>query len=188
MKHAAVLAISLWLGWEVARNAVADYYADSDPSTSLAWVPKHAEALVELGEAKLASGADLDAVNSAARLALQENPLQSEALVQMALVSEARHDEPRALSLMLLAEERSLRDPKVEGWLADKRLQAGDYQGAVSSLDTLLRVRPAPTKFGVSGAWRHGKRRQCRKSLSLGSASESALAVFVPDNVVAASN
>ena len=74
--------------------------------------------------------------------ALRASPLEEGALRLLALVADADGNSTRALSLMHLAAAQSHRDVRVQTWLLDERLMAGDLPGALQNIDATLRTFP----------------------------------------------
>ena len=73
--------------------------------------------------------------------------MEEGALRLLALVAESEGDAPRALSLMQLAAGQSSRDVRVQTWLLDERLIAGDIPGALGRIDATLRTFPEAREF-----------------------------------------
>ena len=77
-----------------------------------------------------------------AKRALRADPLETDSLRLLALVADAKGDTSRARSLMELAAQYSKRDVRVQSWLLNQRLLDGDLDGALKSVDFMLRTWP----------------------------------------------
>ncbi len=86
--------------------------------------------------------ADWAEVAALARRALEANPLETKALVLLALAAEAEEDNRLAVRLVSLAGARTLRDATAHSWLFELSLRQGDYDAALSHADVILRVHP----------------------------------------------
>lgn len=140
-----MIMMAAWLGWQIVSNTMADTLAHSQPETALSWQPATSAALTQLAERLLANAndrTDLKAVEALAKRALVANPLADRPLRQLAIAAERQDNDQLANQLMHLAETHSLRDPVVQVWLYNRRLQDGDYSAAFGTLDVLLRTRP----------------------------------------------
>lgn len=140
-----LIVVAAWLGWQIVSNTQADTFARSQPERALAWQPRTSAALTQLAERQLGNtsdGTDLKAVEALAKRALSTTPLADLPLRQLASVAERRGNDRLANQLMRLAETHNLRDPIVQIWLYNRRLQDGDYPAAFNTLDVLLRTRP----------------------------------------------
>ena len=119
------------LAWQVIATA-------SSPAPESA-------ALIRLAESHVGGAgdnADWAEVAGLARRALAANPLETRALVLLALAGEAEEDDRRAVRLVSLAGTRTLRDATAHGWLFQLSLRQGDYAAALSHADPILRVHP----------------------------------------------
>ena len=102
-------------------------------------------ALIRLAENHVGSAgenADWTEVAGLARRALKANPLETRALVLLALAAEAEEDNRLAVQLVSLAGARTLRDATAHSWLFELSLRQGDYAAALSHADLILRVHP----------------------------------------------
>ena len=166
-----LVAVLAWLGWQIVANTAADTLANSDPEAALTWRPNHSAALVSLAELTVRAGNEAEtetdgasepnasetdsaevvrdpaAVGALASRALRANPLEEGTLRLLALVAEAGGEQSRAVSLMQLAAAQSKRDIRVQAWLLNERLVAGDLPGALKSVDAMLRTWPEATEF-----------------------------------------
>lgn len=75
------------------------------------------------------------------RAALLSEPLSSLPLYRLALTDEARGDMTAARRQMQAANRITRRDPRVQLWLADDALRAGDVKHALGHYDSVLRTR-----------------------------------------------
>lgn len=140
-----VLVLLCWLAWEIVSNTAADNNAVAQPEAALAWVPSHPTALARLSEQQLileTAKTDTAAITAMAQQALRGDPLKQQAFRVLAFAAEANGDRERAEVLMALAGSRSLRDLRVQAWLFNRRLLAGDVGGALAHVDAVLRVWP----------------------------------------------
>lgn len=134
-----------WIAGLIIVNASADATAPVSARQALQWDPYHPAALVRLAEERVQSAkskADLSVAESLAQRALWVDPLQEPALRPLAEVAAARGDKSRIAALMRLAGARTQRDPFVQAWLANDRVGAGDYGGALQHIDAILRTQP----------------------------------------------
>jgi hypothetical protein len=102
-------------------------------------------ALVRLAESRIAGAADTvdwAEVRRMARLALHAKPLESRALVLLALAAEADGDERQAAHLISLAGARTLRDPWAQLWMFELRLKENDFAAALDHADVIVRAHP----------------------------------------------
>lgn len=119
------------LAWQVMATA-----STSEPQSA---------ALIRLAENHVASAgedADWTQVAGLARRALKANPLETRALVLLALAAEAEEEDRLAARLVSLAGARTLRDATAHRWLFELSLRQGDYAAALSHADLMLRVHP----------------------------------------------
>ncbi|HEY1927209.1 MAG TPA: hypothetical protein VGG92_07075 [Caulobacteraceae bacterium] len=70
------------------------------------------------------------------------DPLDERALAELGFQADRRGDRARARRLIGLASRRSWRDPRVQTWLLQRAVEAGDWTGAMAHADALLRVDP----------------------------------------------
>lgn len=158
-----------WLGFTIIADTAAQNAALSNPSAALAWNSGEASALDELAlrrvlgtagastvgrefivgtkspagvktsdeaRANLAFAADLT------RRALQAKPLDARALTLLGLIAEREGDPARADALMRIAGARSWRDPITQVWLFRQDTKRGDFAGAITHSDAILRMDP----------------------------------------------
>lgn len=119
------------MAWQVIATA-----SNSEPESA---------ALVRLAEYHVGSAgenADWTEVAGLARRALAANPLETRALVLLALAAEAEEDDRRAVRLVSLAGARTLRDATAHSWLFELSFRQGDYVAALTHADLILRVHP----------------------------------------------
>ena len=160
-----------WIGWQIVANTAADTFANFEPEAALAWRPNNSAALVSLAEQMVRTDSETETnsdgaseptivksdsadvvgdpatVGALASRALRANPLEEGTLRLLALVAEAVGQHPRAVSLMQLAAAQSKRDIRVQAWLLNERLGAGDISGALESVDAMLRTWPEAKEF-----------------------------------------
>ncbi|MEJ8572810.1 hypothetical protein [Microbaculum marinum] len=142
-----LLIITLaWTARQVIATTMSASLTRSAPDRALEWNPRNAEAMVRLAETRSpAAGADdahLDGVESLARRALRETPLQAAALRQLALVAQARSENGRGVELMDIVGERTLRDALAHATLFDASMADGNLDAAIFHMDVLLRANP----------------------------------------------
>jgi hypothetical protein len=162
----ALLALG-WLGFRIIADTAAQNAALSNPSAALAWNSAEASALDELALQRLlgtaggstvgreftlgtqsAVGANASDETRAglgfavglARRALQAKPLDARALTLLGLIAEREGDPARADALMRIAGARTWRDPITQLWLFNQDTKRGDFAGAITHSDAILRT------------------------------------------------
>jgi hypothetical protein len=70
------------------------------------------------------------------------DPLDEPALAELGFQADRRGDRARASRLIGLAGRRSWRDPRVQAWLLQRAVEAGDWTAAMEHADALLRTDP----------------------------------------------
>ncbi len=135
--------VLLFLAWRIVAETNAQSLARVDPEAALTWKAGSAAALVALAEERLTKAGgdgDLAEANDLAARALAANPLEGRALTLMALADDNRGKSADAAKVMARAGERSLRDDTAQGWLFNRAVLGGDFVGALSHADALLRT------------------------------------------------
>ncbi|HWE47685.1 MAG TPA: hypothetical protein VG407_16815 [Caulobacteraceae bacterium] len=150
---AAVLVVAciatLYLGRQVISIAVAKDQAADHPGRALQFRPHDSAALEGVGERVLASAAtsaDTARVRDLAGRALDRSPLEVGAVRLLALAAERAGQDDRALRLMTIAGDRSVRDGPSHAWLFDYWFKRHDWARAFRHADLLLRTHPQVAK------------------------------------------
>lgn len=134
----AVIAASVWLGWEALKIPFAER---APPGVALRLAPGSPEALRRAAEGELLSE-DWDDAAFLARRSLAEAPFNARALRVLGLATARQGDLQKADHLLTLAGNWSLRDDPAHAWLVEHRLRQGSYASAFAHADTLARRRP----------------------------------------------
>lgn len=133
----AVIAASVWLGWEALKAPFAER---APPELALRLAPGSPEVLRRAAEGELLAGESDDAAYLAER-SLAEAPFNARALRVLGLATARQGDLQRADGLLTLAGNWSLRDDPAHAWLVEHRLRQGSYASAFAHADTLVRRR-----------------------------------------------
>lgn len=143
LRRAAWLApVLVFAVWRIVTFAVADHYAQDDPTRALRWRPDHPEALLNAAEQALAPPADLDWAESLARRAASANPLDGRAFRTLGEIAGQRGDDAAAARMYALAVRHSPRDLPSLAWLVKYHFAQGDAASGLGYVDALLRVAP----------------------------------------------
>lgn len=134
----AVIAASVWLGWEALKAPFAER---APPEVALRLAPGSPEVLRRAAESELLAGETDDATFLAER-SLAEAPFNARALRVLGLATARQGDVQRADDILTLAGNWSLRDDPAHAWLVEHRLRQGSYASAFAHADTLARRRP----------------------------------------------
>lgn len=137
----AGLALILLAG-PLLRIVMADLRVASDPEAALAWLPSHAGARAESGQAA-ANREDWREARRAAHALLDHSPLSGRGYQLLARAEEARGDAQQAVPLYRLAARRAPRERHPHAWLASHHAARGQFDAAIAELDQLLRIAPA---------------------------------------------
>lgn len=140
---AGICVGGLFLALQIVAVTLSD--SSRDPETALSWRPFSSVALAWAVDDILASAESEEDYRLAARgasRALRVSPLEVGAVRSLAFVADRQSDETRARALMEIAVAKAPRDPRAQAWMFRDELRGGNYPGALSHLDAVLRVRP----------------------------------------------
>lgn len=132
-------AILAGLAVAIVIESAADHAARVRPQAALAWKPDSAEALSRQAERLLVAG-EFTAARSAAKRALEHDPLEARAIRVLGEVAALEGNLASARSLIAEAGRRSRSDVPAHQWLFQQRLADGDIKGALDSLDGVVRT------------------------------------------------
>ena len=135
---------ALFLAAQIITVTLSD--SSLDPETAISWRPESSSALAWGADDIIASAdgeEDLQAAEELATRALLVSPLEIDALRTIGLVADQREGDDRAGLLLTQVARRAPRDLRAHAWMFQEALGAGDYDGALSHIDAVLRVRPA---------------------------------------------
>lgn len=131
----AVIALAVWLGWQVVREPIAER---ATPALSLRLAPASPNVLQRAAEVEFEAGR-ADNADELARASLAMSPFNARSLRLIGLVEAGRGNVDKADELITIAGNWSLRDDAAHGWLVERRLRTGDYESAFAHADTLIR-------------------------------------------------
>mgnify|MGYP003674430546 FL=1 len=133
----ALVAATVWLGWQVVREMAVERLPAEQAirlsPDSPAVLARAAEA--EFAESRYGFAGDL------ARQSLGRAPFNVRALRVLGLATAEGGQKPLADDMLTLAGNWSLRDDPSHAWLMNYRLSRGDYRSAFAHADTLVRRR-----------------------------------------------
>ena len=132
-------AILAGLAVAIVIESAADHAAPVRPQAALAWKPDSAEALSRQAERLLVAG-ELSAARSAAKRALEHDPLEARAIRVLGEAAALEGNLASARRLIAEAGRRSRSDVPAHQWLFHQRLADGDIKGALESLDGVVRT------------------------------------------------
>lgn len=130
-----VIVASLWLGWQIVRDAVAKV---APPEMALRLAPDSSDVLTRAAQAELEGGRNDNAGRLATR-ALGRQPFNASALRIAGFVADREGDNVAADRMLTLAGNWSLRDSPLHSWLIGQRYRQGRSASALAHTDTLLR-------------------------------------------------
>lgn len=133
----AILALSIWLGWQVVSQMAVERLPAGQ---ALRLSPNSPALLGRAAEAELAADR-FDNAEYLARKSLGRAPFNVQSLRVLGLTTAEAGRKLQADDLLTLAGNWSLRDDPSHGWLIDYRLSRGDYRSAFAHADTLARRR-----------------------------------------------
>ena len=132
-----LLALSVWLAWEVLKAPVA---ARAPPSIGVRIAATSPEVLRRAAEAEFTAGRPGNA-EALAEESLVRAPFNARALRVRGLAAAEAGETEQADQLLTLAGNWSLRDDPAHAWLVEYRLRQGDYASSFAHADTLARRR-----------------------------------------------
>lgn len=134
----SVVAISVWLAWEVAKVPLADR---APPAIAVRLSPNSPEVLRRASEAELLAKRYNDA-HALSAYSVGRGPFNARALRVWGLAEAETGAEAKANQALTLAGNWSLRDDPTHAWLTEYRLRQGDYGSSFAHADTIARRRP----------------------------------------------
>lgn len=130
------------LAVQILRMGVSDYLVNSHPEQAVRWDSANTVGYVELSQLDIARK-KFDAAFAWGQRALQSSPIAPSVLSVVATAALAKGQIAQGDALMRIA-AKALREPVAGFWLFTNGLRTGDYEGAMSRADALLR-QPLPT-------------------------------------------
>lgn len=134
---AGFVVCAIWLAWQIVIAALAPRLP---AMTAVQLTPGSSGVLARAAEVSMADG-DADSAVWFARRSLAVAPLNVVAMRTLAQ-AEAEADPARALEMMTIAADWSLRDDIAHGWLFTEQLKRGQVSTALAHADVLARRRP----------------------------------------------
>lgn len=134
----SVVALSVWLAWEVVKAPLADR---APPALAVRLSPSSPEVLRRASEAELLAKR-YDSAQDLATYSLSKAPFNARALRVWGLAEAWSGQEASADEVLTLAGNWSLRDDPAHAWLIEYRLRRGDYNSSFAHADTIARRRP----------------------------------------------
>jgi hypothetical protein len=136
-----VMAVLLWLSWQIGTRGLASVLAEQAPHAALGWDPGNAEALLRVN----AHEPDLGRKRSRAIAALARRPADGRGYRQLGEVAQAQGLGVQAGELYETAVRLTPRDRLAQAWLSDRALRSGNNAESVqrvlrlTTMDPLLR-------------------------------------------------
>jgi tetratricopeptide (TPR) repeat protein len=143
----AIALVFALAGWRAYTLAFAGYWADYIPESALESRPGFPRAEFARAEQGIRDGKAPASFEAGVRDALSRSPLDGRGFRYLASAAQARGDVATAKRLYEIAADRSPRDLPSLAWLGDNELASGDYAGALSRLDRIMRVEPQREHF-----------------------------------------
>lgn len=132
-----LMAVSVWLAWEVLRAPIAQR---APPSLAVRVAAASPEVLRRAAESELAANRPGNA-SALADESLGRAPFNARALRVRGLAADRAGEIEQADQLLTLAGNWSLRDDPAHAWLVEHRLRQGNYSSSFAHADTLVRRR-----------------------------------------------
>src|SRR5262249_769836 len=95
---------SIWVGWHIIAQTLAERFGESRPDVALSWVIDQPTALNQLALQELSKpDGNIDSAREWAQRALRSNPLNVRALTLLGMIAERKGDQEGADALMRIA-------------------------------------------------------------------------------------